>query len=156
FSGLDFQVPTNGSAAHAVMPTATVIASVFRRLIHGLVVIPHSDLWGDPSTIKARSPIRCDPHDPHEREVAIVEMWPSRGWNAIRAGKRRFRKLASGSVPGYNFPVTPHIRPISARYSCVPSLRAIARILVRRLETRSRQRRGAPSGKERRNISSRC
>src|SRR5262249_29607781 len=48
---------------------------------HGLVVIPHSDLWGDPSTIKARSPIRCDPYDPHEREVAIAEMWPSRGWN---------------------------------------------------------------------------
>ena len=48
------------------------------------------------------------------------------------------------------------IRPISARYSGGLSLRVWARILVSRFERRSRQRRGGPSGRERRNISMAC
>lgn len=48
------------------------------------------------------------------------------------------------------------IRPISARYPAGLILRASERILVNRLESRSRERRGGPSGKERRNISMAC
>ena len=48
------------------------------------------------------------------------------------------------------------IRPISARYLGGVSLRASERILVSRLERRSRQRRGGPSGRDRRNISMAC
>jgi hypothetical protein len=48
------------------------------------------------------------------------------------------------------------IRPISARYADGLSLRVWARILVSRFERRSRQRRGGPSGRERRNISMAC
>ena len=48
------------------------------------------------------------------------------------------------------------IRPISARYSAGLSLRASERILVRRLERRSRQRLGGPSDRDRRNISIAC
>jgi hypothetical protein len=47
-------------------------------------------------------------------------------------------------------------RPISARYFVGLSLRASERILVRRLESRSRQRRVCPSGRDRRNISIAC
>ena len=49
-----------------------------------------------------------------------------------------------------------HYRPISARSHGVVSLRACVTILVRRLESRSRQLREAPSGRVRRNISSTC
>src|ERR1017187_8534901 len=51
---------------------------------------------------------------------------------------------------------SPHIRPISAYFPGGSSLRTIARILVSRLESRSRHRRGAPSGKLRRYISTTC
>lgn len=47
-------------------------------------------------------------------------------------------------------------RPISAQGQGVLSLRASATILVRRLESRSRQARVSPPGRVRRNISSRC
>ena len=47
-------------------------------------------------------------------------------------------------------------RPISAHSQGVPSLRASVAILVRRLESRSRQLRVAPMGSDRRNISSTC
>jgi hypothetical protein len=47
-------------------------------------------------------------------------------------------------------------RPISAHFQGVASLRASPRILVRRLERRSRQRRDVPFGSVRRNISSTC
>jgi hypothetical protein len=48
------------------------------------------------------------------------------------------------------------IRPISARYSGGLSLRASERILVNRLESRSRQFLEGPSGIDRRNISIAC
>src|SRR5271157_2040606 len=48
------------------------------------------------------------------------------------------------------------IRPISARYPAGLSLRASERILVKRLESRSRQCRGGPSGRDLRNISMAC
>jgi hypothetical protein len=48
------------------------------------------------------------------------------------------------------------IRPISARYPAGSNFRASERILVSRLESRSRQRRGGPSGRDRRNISMAC
>ena len=48
------------------------------------------------------------------------------------------------------------IRPISARYPGVLSLRVSERILVSRLESRSRQPFEGPSGRDRRNISIAC
>ena len=48
------------------------------------------------------------------------------------------------------------IRPISARYRGGLSLRVSERILLRRLERRSRRCRGEPSGRDRRNISIAC
>ena len=47
-------------------------------------------------------------------------------------------------------------RPISAHFQGVASLRASVRILVSRLERRSRWRREVPIGSVRRNISSTC
>jgi uncharacterized coiled-coil protein SlyX len=47
-------------------------------------------------------------------------------------------------------------RPLSAQSQVVRSLRASVRILVRRLESRSRQEREEPFGSGRRNISSTC
>ena len=57
---------------------------------------------------------------------------------------------------GNNSPGWAFIRPISARYPAWLSLRTSARILVRRLERRSRQRLGGPSDRDRRNISIAC
>ena len=48
------------------------------------------------------------------------------------------------------------IRPISARYPARLSLRASQRILVKRLERRSRQCRGEPPGRDLRSISMAC
>ena len=48
------------------------------------------------------------------------------------------------------------IRPIYARYRDGLSLRVSEKILVRRLESRSRQCRGGPSGRDRRKISIAC
>ena len=50
----------------------------------------------------------------------------------------------------------PHNRPISAHSQGVLSLRASVMILVRRLESRSRQVRETPFGNARRNISRTC
>jgi len=58
-------------------------------------------------------------------------------------------------VPGH-CPDCRHNRSISAHSQGSRSLRASLRILVRRFESRSRQEREKPSGRERRNISSTC
>ena len=54
------------------------------------------------------------------------------------------------------FPILRHYWPFSAHSEGVASSRASLRILVRRLERRSRRRREDPSGSARRNISSTC
>jgi len=59
-------------------------------------------------------------------------------------------------VRGCTSTTSPFNRPISAHSQGVPSLRASVAILVRRLESRSRQPRAAPTGSDRRNISSTC
>ena len=75
----------------------------------------------------------------------------------VRASNTPRRMLApSANRIWYHSPSGRLIRPISARYADGLSLRVWARILVSRFERRSRQRRGGPSGRERRNISMAC
>jgi hypothetical protein len=73
----------------------------------------------------------------------------------------RFRDTGRLPVPypALERPLRPSlrlIRPISARYGDGLSLRIWARILLSRFERRSRQRRGGPSSRDRRNISMAC
>src|ERR1035437_8050294 len=102
------------------------------------------------------------------REILEAKMnrlyGPRQSWSFSRRRSRSFRdrdfpgsirRHASHAVPG-QCTLTPHIRPISAYFPGGSSLRASERILVRRLERRSKQRRGAPSGKLRRYISTTC
>jgi hypothetical protein len=68
-----------------------------------------------------------------------------------------FRELSRKS--GYSLPKFREsrlIRPMSARYPGGLSLRVSERISVNRLESRSRQLREEPSGRDRRNISTEC
>ncbi len=66
------------------------------------------------------------------------------------------RSYKDANADRRNFRVRPFNRPISAHSQGVRSLRASVAILVRRLESRSRQLRAAPIGRPRRNISSAC
>jgi len=76
------------------------------------------------------------------------------------SSSRVFRQMTgTARHNGFGRTISPSgrlIGPISARYADGLSLRIWARILVSRLESRSRQRRGGPSDRDRRNISMAC
>src|SRR5258708_16214421 len=67
-----------------------------------------------------------------------------------------FRGLIPRWKPDSFLPLSRHNRSISAHVQGVASLRASLRILVRRLESRSRRRGGGSVGGARRDISSTC
>src|SRR5260221_9280358 len=76
-------------------------------------------------------------------------------WKVIFMHSTRVPRTSQNQVLG-QLPSCRHNRSISAHVQGVASLRASLRILVRRLESRSRRRREVPFGSERRNVSSTC
>ena len=105
--------------------------------------VPASAKWGCDVTERS-----------HLGEPGGACLWICR---ACRVSAARYHVLTLPATPGQRHsPSRRLIRPISARYPDGLSLRACERILVKRLESRSRQFLEEPSGRDLRNISIAC
>ena len=118
-----------------------------RLVAHWRSSAPVTRDWG--RECRNIQPLKCSGYRGRKKPVNSV--------NSVRRLLVRHRGLELDSVPARVRLLCPHgrlYRPISARFYAVASLRASARILVNRLESRPRCLRTRLSGSVRRNISS--